>query len=49
MFLDAIGKTLGSLDLRATANEDPDLGNDLEFLQAIKTSLESELRTVVRG
>jgi hypothetical protein len=49
MFLHAIGKTLGSVDLKATADEDPDLGNDLEFLQAIKASLESELGSAVRG
>ena len=42
-------KTLGSVDLKATADEDPDVGNDLEFLQAIKASLESELGSAVRG
>ncbi len=48
MFLHAIGKTLGSVDLEATANEDPDRGNDLEFLEAIKSSLERELGTGAR-
>jgi hypothetical protein len=48
MFLDAIGEALGAMDRRTVASEDPDLENDLEFLQAIKSSLERELGRPVR-
>jgi hypothetical protein len=47
MLLDAIGQTLGARD-RQTASEDPDLEDDLEFLQAIQSGLERELGRPVR-
>ena len=48
MFLDAIGEALGAMDRRTVASEEPDLENDLELLQAIKSSLERELGRPVR-